>query len=193
MNSLRENQVKTIAIGVVLIAVSGCKTPSSNGSPVPAQMKVENREQASKPAIAKNETPDQINEEIASLRKIIIPPEGVRKTDVDAVFGRPRKSKKLKGKGQKKMYPMHSYQLLPPKDGQAFRAFLYVTYRKGKVRYIGINHRVVWKNRVRYLTGSPGEIQQQRAIEAENVRVLADLIEIQKKFEDKLKDASWNR
>lgn len=83
------------------------------------------------------------------------------------------------------MYPMHSHQLPPSKQGQEFRAFLYVTYRNDKARFVGINHVCVVKGRDK--DPEPEELAR------ENRLVLADLIEIEKKYETKLKDASWNK
>jgi len=54
---------------------------------------------------------------------------------------------------------------------------------------MGINHICVIKNR----TESLNCIKRQKDIEKENRRVLADLIEIKKKYESKLKNASWNK
>lgn len=138
-------------------------------------------------------SPDQVRERIAELRKQIIPPRGTPRTDVDAVFGTPKEIKELRGKGSKAHYPMHTYQLLPPRDGLPFRAFLYVTYRDGKVRRAGINHVCAIKGRVGYEIGSPERLREQKEIEAENVNVLAELIEIREKREGRLRGAAWNR
>jgi hypothetical protein len=140
-------------------------------------------------------SPEEVNAQIEILHKLMIPPKGVSKADVDAVFGVPEEIKELPkgGKGSPTDYPMHIYQLLTPKQNQEFRAFLHVTYEDEKVKYIGINHICVSKGRPTYLQGSPQQIKQQQMIEMENVQVLEDLNEIQKKYENKLKDASWNK
>jgi len=92
--------------------------------------------------------PEAVEAQIEALREVIIPTKGTPKAEVEAVYGVGRETKELRGKGSAVHYPMHSYNLLPAKRGQDFRAFLYVTYREGKVHYVGINHICVVKNRV---------------------------------------------
>jgi hypothetical protein len=138
-------------------------------------------------------SPEEVNAQIENLRKLIIPPKGVSKADVDAVFGVPKEITESDGKGTAGMYPMHTYQLLKPEQGREFRAFLYVTYENNKVKYAGINHCCVSKNRVIYPQGSPEQIAQQHEIDTENVHVLADLTEIQQLYGYRLKTASWNK
>ena len=142
---------------------------------------------------AESLSPEEVNAQIESLNKLIIPLKGISKAEVDAVYGVPNETREPGIKGSAYMYPMHTYQLLAPKQRQEFRAFLYVTYKDDKVEYIGIKHYCVAKNRAIYLQDSPEQIRQQQEIDDENVRVLADLIEIQKKYENKLKDAPWNK
>ncbi len=129
--------------------------------------------------------PEQVAEQIASLRKFIIPPKGTSKTDVDAVFGTPERIEKLTGKGSPASFPQHRYHLLPPKSGQGFRARLRVTYRNDKAHFIGINHLCIIHGR--YKAPLPAELAR------ENRLVLADLLEIKTKYEYKLRAASWNK
>jgi hypothetical protein len=138
-------------------------------------------------------SPEEVNSQIESLRKFIIPTKGASKEDVDTVFGVPKEIKGPPTKGSTVDYPMHTYQLLSPEKGQEFRAFLYVTYKDDNVTYIGINHYCVAKGRPLYRSGSTENIRQQKEIEGENIQVLDDLIEIKKKYENKLKNASWNK
>ena len=138
-------------------------------------------------------SPEEVNAEIESFREFIIPPKGTSKADVDAIFGVPKETKELKGKGSPAHYPMHSYQLLDPKPKQDFRAFLYVSYKDDKVTFIGINHMCVLKSRGYAPQGSPLQIKQQQEIDMENLHVLEDLIEIKEKYKSKLKNASWNK
>jgi len=65
------------------------------------------------------------------------------------------------------------------------RAFIIPPKEINKVYMAGIYHMCVLKGRL-YKT-DPAEL------EAENRLVLDDLIEIKKKFQDKLKDAPWNK
>jgi hypothetical protein len=131
-------------------------------------------------------------EEIAALQKRIIPPKGTTKEDVDAVYGVPEEVKELKGKGLKTNYPMHVYELLPPRKKEDFRAFLYVTYRNGVVGMAGINHMLI-KNRPLSRRQGPEADKQKMEIAEENLRVLANLKEIEVKFGDGIKSASWNK
>jgi hypothetical protein len=156
-----------IVTAYLSLAITGCQVPDRAPSP------------------ADSLSPDQVTAQVASLRKLMIPPKGASKADVDAVFGEPKETKELKGKGSAAMYPMHSYQLLPPKQGQEFRAFLYVTYKNDKAHFVGINHVCVIKGR--YKEPEPDERDR------ENRLVLADLLEIKEKYETKLNDASWNK
>jgi len=126
-----------------------------------------------------------VNLLIASLQQTIVPPKGTHRADVDAVFGEPREEKELKGKGSSASYPMHIYQLLPASKRQEFRSFLCVTYRDDIIRFAGINHYAVANNRD--VQPSPQELAR------ENRRVLIDLLEIQDKFSEQLKKASWNK
>ena len=128
-------------------------------------------------------SPEEVNAQIAGLRKFIIPPKGVSKADVDAVFGVAEIITESTGKGNY-MYPLHKVQLLEPKPHQQFRAFLYVSYTDDRVSDVGIDHYCVARGRAFY---------DKEAIERENKLVLEDLIEIQKKYGSKLKDASWNK
>jgi hypothetical protein len=156
-----------IVTALLSLAISGCKTADNT--------------RTSQPSLS----PEEVTAEIASLRKVIVPPNGWNKADVDWVFGAPEETKELNGKGSTAMYPMHSYQLIPPKQGQQFRAFLYVTYRNDKVHFAGINHMCVVKGR--YKEPEPDELDREHRF------VLTDLLEIKKKYEHKLKDATWNK
>jgi hypothetical protein len=123
---------------------------------------------------------------IESLRRVIVPPNGTAKADVDAVFAAPRVSETLTGKGSSADYPMHTYVLLPPRPGAEFRAFLHVTYRDDRVYRAGINHLCVSKN----LRIDPGA----RVDHAKEERgVLEDLLLIEETFGGRLSTASWNR
>ena len=133
----------------------------------------------------------QTAERIAALRSEIIPPPGTDKSQVDTVYGIP-KEVEFAGMGSSADYPMHIYQLLPPQKNEEFRAYLYVTYRDGKLRNAGINHICVLKGRVAVLPG-PLADNQQKEIEQENLQVLADLEDIQAKFKEELKAAVWNK
>ncbi len=159
--------MKQIIVAALLsLAITGCQAADTG------------------PASAKSLAPEEVSAQIASLRELIIPCKGTARADVDAVFGEPEVTKELKGKGSAAMYPMHSYQLLPPKQGQEFRAFLYVTYRNDKAHFVGINHICTVKGRA--YPADPKEL------ESEDRLVLADLLEIKKKYDSKLRDASWN-
>jgi hypothetical protein len=139
-------------------------------------------------------SPEEVNSQIANLRKFIIPPKGLNKVEVDAIFGVPEEIKERPSGGIILFnFPLHIYQLLEPEQNQEFRAFLYVNYKDDKVAFSSINHYCVAKNRVIYPEGSPAQIKEQKAIDGENRLVLEDLIEIQKKYENKLKNASWNK
>jgi len=160
--------MKQIIVAALLgLAIIGCRTDNQT------------------PEQKQSLSPEQVTEEIASLRKFIIPPKGATLVDVNAVFGKPIVTKELSGKGSAAMYPMHSYKLLHPKPGQQFRAYLYVTFRNDKAYFVGINHTCVAKGRA--IPADPKEL------ESENRLVLADLLEIKKKYESKLKDALWNK
>jgi hypothetical protein len=139
-------------------------------------------------------SPEEVNAQIESLRKFIIPTKGVSKTEVDAIFGVPEEIKERPSGGIILFnFPLHIYQLIEPEQNQEFRAFLYVNYKDDKVAFSSINHYCVAKNRAIYPEGSPSQIKEQKAIDGENRLVLEDLIEIQKKYENKLKNASWNK
>jgi hypothetical protein len=135
----------------------------------------------------------KVEDQIAALNELIIPPKGTEKASVDSVYGKPQEIKRLQGKGASSDYPLHTYGLLPPLEKQEFRAFLYVTYRNGKVWRAGINHVCVLKSRAVYRAGSPEDWKQTREIQNENHLVLIDLKDVRDKFAEKLKDASWNR
>ncbi len=128
-------------------------------------------------------SPEEVNTEIESLREFIIPPKGVSKADVNTVFGVPEVINELTGKGSANMYPMHIYQLLSPKQGQEYRAYLQVTYEADKAKYISISHYCVVRGRATY---------PKDEIERENRLVLEDLLEIKKNYGSELEDASWN-
>lgn len=130
--------------------------------------------------------------EIAGLQARLLPPAGTKKEKVDAVYGVPQKVKDRGIKGSATNYPMHVYQLLAPRRGEEFRAYLYITYRDGLVWRAGINHICVVKNRVFYGPG-PEADKQAKEIEGENLQVLADLKEIDVKFGEKLKRSDWNQ
>jgi hypothetical protein len=137
---------------------------------------------------------EQVIEKPRSVESEIIPPAGTDKSEVDRIYGIPEEI--LHGvRGSTNDYPMHIYQLLPPRKNEEFRAVLYITYREGKVWRAGINHISVLKGRVGYFPGSlsgPEEERYRKEIERENLQVIADLKEIQAKFEEPLKSAEWN-
>jgi hypothetical protein len=135
---------------------------------------------------AKDQYPNQLDAQIAGLRAIIIPPTGASMADVEAVFGRPNVTDDIdiNRKATAKASRKDTFQLLPPNGMEEFRAFLQVTYKDGKVSATDMNHMCVVKGRT--LPHDPKEL------EAENRQVLADLIEIKKKYEVKLRTASWN-
>ena len=122
---------------------------------------------------------------IETLRAKIVPPKGIPKSEIDKIFGEPEEIKKLKGKDSNIMYPMRTYQLLPPKENQDFRAFLYVTYKEKKVHFVDINYICVVKN----YDLQPATQELAR----ENRKILIDLLEIYNEFHEKLETASWNK
>ena len=134
-----------------------------------------------------------LGERITELRKFIMPPEGTKKTDVDSVYGAPVEVKEPQGKGPSADYPMDTYELLPPDGKEDFHAFLYVTYRGGKVWRAGINHIGVLKNRQLNRAGSSEYLKQKQEIQGENRSMLIDLQNIRDKFAEKLGNASWNK
>jgi len=137
----------------------------------------------------------QTAERIAALRSEIIPPPGTDKSQVDTVYGIP-KEVEFAGMGSSADYPIHIYQLLPPRNNAEFRAFLYITYRDGKVLKAGIKHICVTGGRPGIFPGPLADEQQrerQKEIEQENLQVLADLEDIQAKFKEELKAAVWNK
>ncbi len=134
--------------------------------------------------------PVAVADQIAKLNTLLIPPDGTDKADIDLVFGKPKEIKELKGKGSPVDYPMHIYELLPPIGKEEFRAFLYVTYRQGKVWRAGINHLCVTKNRY---AGVIDDSKQKQEIERENQQALVNLQDIRNRFAEKLKAASWNK
>jgi len=162
--------MRTILTVLLGLAIAGCR---------PDRGSVESNQMLS---------PEQVAGEIAALRQLIIPPGGTSKADIDAVFGEPREIEEPNGKGQAGMYPMHIYQLLPPRAGHNFRAFLHITYRDGKAHSVGINHACVRKG----MPQRRGDAERERHAR-ENHLVLADLIEIKRKYEVKLMRAAWNR
>jgi hypothetical protein len=95
----------------------------------------------------------QTTERISALQSIIIPPAGTDKSQVDTVYGMP-KEVESQGMGSSADYPMHIYQLLPPQKKEEFRAFLYATYRDGRLRNAAINHICVAGGRIPPLWGS---------------------------------------
>ena len=129
-------------------------------------------------------TATDVRVQIDSLRRFIVPPRGTNKADIDAVFGTPKQIEKLDGKGSAVRYPMHVYQLLPPRMGLEFRAILHITYKDEKVRYVGISHEGVTVGRV----GEP----KPEEIARENRLLLTDLREIVRKFASKLRNAPWS-
>ncbi|MFZ2655854.1 MAG: hypothetical protein WAX69_13065 [Victivallales bacterium] len=135
----------------------------------------------------------EIKDQIQGLDNLIIPPNGTERLDVDLIYGKPREIMEANVKGSSAGNLMHRYELLRPEGANEFRAYLYVTYREGKVLKAGINHNCVDKNHPVYAVGSPDEKLQKKAIEAEQRFVLEDLYEICKIFGKKLKNAPWNK
>jgi hypothetical protein len=136
-----------------------------------------------------------VADETAMLSAFIIPPAGTAKADVDSVYGEPKEYKEPpKIKASEDDYPMHTYTLLPPPvsptDPRA-RATLYITYRNDKVSKAGINHYFGVRNPVGRFPSMPEDPQEKQRIENENQRTLIALKEINEKFADKLKTASW--
>ena len=141
--------------------------------------------------VVKPDEGEATRKEIAVLQARLLPPAGTKKEKVDAVYGVPREVKEFV-KGSATDYPMHVYQLLAPRRGEEFRAYLHITYRDGVVWRAGINHICVVKNRALYRPG-PEADKQAKEIERENLQVLADLKEIDVKFGEKLKHFDWNQ
>lgn len=137
----------------------------------------------------------KVEDQIAELEKMIIPPEGTEKANVDIIFGEPKEIKVTLAKVLSVKYPdlVYIYELLPPIGKQEFRAYLYIKCRNGKVWMPGINHLCVIKGRPIFMKGSPEEIRKKQEIELEKHEVLIDLNEIRDKFTEKLKSASWNK
>ena len=163
--------MKWIMLAALLsLIVAGCQTDTTS------------------PKVTRVLSAGQVNEQIAGLRKLIIPPEGTGKTAIDAVFGQATVVQK-RTKGGRYVSPVHIYQLLSPERGQDSRAILFVTYKEGKAHFVDINHMCVTKGRP--IFADPKKFTAER--EAENRLVLFDLLEIKKKYEDKLKDAVWNK
>ena len=162
---MRQYMKHIIAIAIFSLVIAGCGGMNNQTSYVESL------------------SPEQVNAEIESFREFIIPPKGTSKEDVDAVFEVSDVIEESKDKGSY-IYPLHIYDLLPSIDGEVPWAFMYVSYTNDKIVAIGINHYCVVKGRTLY----DGE-----AIEKENVQVLKDLIDIKKKFKNKLNKASWNQ
>jgi len=121
---------------------------------------------------------------------LIVPPNGTDKADVDLVFGKPKEIKELDGKGSPADYPMHIYELLPPVGKEEFSAFLYVTYRQGKVWRAGINHLFVTKNRY---SGVIQDTIPEQESGHENPQGPVQLRDIRKRFRQKPQRKSWNK
>jgi len=138
-------------------------------------------------------SPEQVEERIAALNVRILPPVGTAKAEVDAVFGVPGYVPELEGKGSSADYPMHVYELLPPRGPPpSFRAALQVTCRDGMLHRARIHHVCVAKGRRLIRPGTPEYRRQQEARARERRRVLADLREIVRKYASNLDGASWN-
>jgi hypothetical protein len=148
-------------------------------------------------------SPDPVTERIANLRKVIIPPNGTSVAEVQAMFGEPTRVPGT-GKGESPAeHPVHLYELLMPKDGtkgcalmygaDAYRAILSLDYVNGRVVKARIEHVCVAASRPIYAPGTREDELQREAIAQEQRSALADLLEIRKKYEAKLKNATWNR
>jgi hypothetical protein len=137
-------------------------------------------------AVAETGETEQVTQAISVLEKRIIPPEGTKKEDVDAVYGIPEECQESRGKDS--AVNCHFYQLLPPIGKDEFRVYLYIMHRNGVVWRAGINHICVAKSRTRWTDPS-----EEEEIAREKLQVLADLKEIESKFNDKLKSAPWNK
>ena len=133
-------------------------------------------------------SPEAVERQIAELERVIVPPKGTAKADVDAVFGVPTEHLTPRGKANPSRYPMHSYSLLPAPPRLSFRAVLHVSYREGRGHYFGINHVCVMKGR-----SLGGSAEEQAEIRGEKRCVLADLLLIREKFDAGLRSAPWNR
>ena len=105
-------------------------------------------------------------------------------------LGRTEEELRRGAKGVSALYPMHFYDLLPPKGRAKSRAFLYVTYRNDAVFRAGINHYGVIKGR---RAGGPRTAAHERALRVEQQRVLLDLEAIREKYRVQLGEAAWAR
>lgn len=143
-------------------------------------------------------TPAQVHVQEARLEKIIIPPNGTSLSDVEAVYGKSSvndPSKIVKGK-REVLYWLH---LLPvPKRGLDFRAMLLMRVENDKTVESGINHWCRAKNRKSIIIPHDAKSRQeyksiQAQLQAEEGGVLEDLLQIQDRYSQDLKTASWNR
>ena len=131
----------------------------------------------------------ELDHRISGLRDVVVPPVGTIRGSVDGVYGEPR-VEEFGGMGNRTLYPMHVYELLPAEGRSEFRARLYVTYRGDRVFRAAINHICVAKQRVSGLTGSRAQ-EVKAEILAERRQVLADLEAIRERYRAQLSEAAW--
>jgi hypothetical protein len=126
-------------------------------------------------------------EEIAALHRLLAPPKGTSRADVEAVYGPGRVIEEPSaGKGGSPGdYPMHLYVLLPGTTSEYARVTLYVTYEDGVLRRGGLNFLAVTKGRA-----GPAPHHE---LAFENRAVLSDLRAVRDKYGGVLARAPWTR
>jgi hypothetical protein len=145
-------------------------------------------------SVASAETPaitnayPQIETLIKTLRKIIVPPRGTERTDVEAVYGQPTQIKNAQYRGVVVPDSFNAnYHLLAPPKGEEFRANLSITYTSNKVQNANLTHiGLTYGHEANY-------VPSQSAVEMEDRVVLLDLLEILSQLNDNLKIAKWNQ
>jgi hypothetical protein len=141
--------------------------------------------------------PAQVREQTIKLEKLIIPPKGTSLQDVEAVYGKTSlndPSEIVKGK-KELLYWLY---LLPASKGGDFRAILLMRVEDGKIAESSVNHFCVMKNRKQMPIPHDAQSRQmvkavQAQLQAETRGVLDDLLQIQDRYSQNLKTASWNR
>lgn len=112
-----------------------------------------------------------------NIQSLSVPAKGTPREEVEKVYGKPGKFKELKGEGTPSVRPLQDCDYrLTPSPHYYYGTFLRVAFNKGMVERAMLSHMC---NRTMLSKSSAERL------------ILNELIEIERKYGDKLKTASW--
>jgi hypothetical protein len=130
----------------------------------------------------------EVTESIAAFERIILPPEGSSRDDIEAVYGPPQRQGDPSKPYSKRYSRYDSYTLLPH-PALGFKTVLLIEYDKDITKSSFLNHMCVLNGRFAEPNGPDDELLEE--FREEKISVLHNLVEIYQSYRKKLNNAKW--